>query len=340
MLNKEFILSRITPYLNKARELSESEFYELFRDLSHKEHYEIINIMIENNIDYIDEKQEEMDALCQTSLLSSSPTIDYEKLKNISNEVLCVMAQNGDASALSALLDKNKRFIYKIALQANYSFKQNSLTLDDLFQEGNLGAIEAIHHFDVTQDIKFVTYSWHWIRQKITRAIMDKGFLIRIPVHKFDKMIKVLNCQKQNQYTTPKELSILINDLSEDEIIELLIISENYINTTSLNTLVGEDHSTELAELLPHNEEITLEDEIMSKMLQLELTTVLSTLKDRERQVLELRFGLVDGKQRTLEEVGEIFHVTHERIRQIEAKALRKLRHLTKTLRLKDFLNQ
>lgn len=337
MLNKDFILSLISPLLNSKNELSEAEFFELFGHLEQKEQYEVVNIMIENNIDYIDEKEEESKELDKTNLFVSTST-EHRALKNLSNELLCHMAQNGNPYAVSAIIENNKRFIYKIALKVNDVFKQNSLSLEDLFQEGCIGVLEAIKCFDTSKDIKFVTYSWHWIRQKIGRAIMDTGYLIRIPVHKFDKMIKVLNCQKQNIDASTAELSNILGDINEDEVIEVLIISENYLNTTSLNVLVGEDHSTELADILPHEPEMTLEDEIILHSLQEEINKVLQTLTTREQKILDLRFGITDGDVRTLEEVGEICNVTRERIRQIQANALRKLRYPSKSKKLKDFL--
>ena len=337
MLNKEFILNRIKPVLNKNREISEIEFLDLFGNLTHIEQYEIINIFIENDIEYVDEKEDETNALNQIQHLQiSSPVINYKRLKNITNEQLCVMAQEGNQSAMEALLDNNKRFVYKIALQISHSYKQNSLTIDDLFQEGNIGAMEAVQHFDVTKDNKFVTYSWHWIRQKIVRAIMDKGYLIRIPVHKFEKMIKVLNCRKNNIGASSKELSLILDGISEVEINELIIISENYLNTSSLNVLVGEDQTTELAELLPCNDNCTLEDTVIQKLLKLEIDTLLSILTDRERRIIEFRFGFVGGKEYTLEEIRQEFNVTCERIRQIETRALRKLRNHSRSKKTKE----
>lgn len=338
MLNKDFILTLIAPLLNCKNEISESEFFELFGNLEPKEQYEVINIMIENNIDYVDEKEEETKELQKLDLFVSTAT-EYKNIKSLSNELLCHMAQNGDKTAMSAIIENNRRFIYKIALHVNRVFKQNSLSIDDLFQEGCIGALEGVKNFDTTKDIKFVTYSWHWIRQKITRAIIETGYVIRIPVHKFDKMIKVLNCQKQNIDASTAELSCILGDMYEDEVIELLIISENYLNTTSLNSLVGEDQSTELADILPFVPEMTLEDEIMFSSLQTEICKVLHTLTAKEQRILELRFGIEDGRERTLEEVGTIYNVTRERIRQIEAKALRKLRHPTRLKKLKDFLD-
>lgn len=330
MLNKNFILSRIYPFLNKNNELSEAQFFELFGNLEQKEQYEIINIMIDNNIDYVEEKEEES---------SLSYVTEYRDLKHISNEMLCHMAQNGDQSATAALIENNKLFIYKIALQINYSFNQHSLSMDDLFQEGCLGVLEAIKNFDITKDNKFITYSWYWIKQRITRAIMDTGFIIRIPVHKFEKMIRILNCLKQNQNATHKELSFILETISENEVLELLSIYENYLNTTSLNLLIDEDSTTELRELLPYEPDITLEDKIIYNSLKTELNNVLSTLNSREQRILELRFGILDGKEHTLEEIGSIYKVTRERIRQIEAKAFKKLRHPSRANRIKDFID-
>lgn len=340
MLNEEFILNLIMPHLNDKKELSEFEFNELFSDLTRQEQYEIINLMIQHDIEYVDEKSEETAILGRATVLSTPLTfLNHKQLMYISNEQLCVMAQNGDRNAMAALLEKNKRFVYQMAYKLSNQYKHNCLSLEDLFQEGNLGLMDAARNFDISKDNKFTTYSWHWIRQKITRAIVDTGFIIRVPVHKFEKMMKLFHCQRLNPDATAEELSKLLDGISVQEIYELRVISENYINTTSLNVLVGEDESSELADFIPSDSEISLEDEVAGIILKENIARVLTTLKTRERNVLELRFGLTDGQEHTLEEVGVAFNVTRERIRQIEAKALKKLRHPARAKILKDFLN-
>lgn len=337
MLNKEFILNRITPILNKKREISEAEFLELFGALERKEQYEIIDILIENNIEYVDEKEEETKQMDKLPILAT-PNVQYEQLKNISNEMLCHMAQNGDTNATATLVEKNKRFIYQVATQVAKNFKENALTIEDLYQEGVLGILASINHFDESKDIKFVTYSWHWIRQKVERAIIDSGFVIRIPVHQFDKMIKVLACQRKNAHATVEDIAELLPEFSKDEIVDLLMISANYLNVTSLNTLVGENQDSELIEFVPCVDEILPEDLVISSAMQGELFNLLNRLNCREQEVLKLRYGLTGEREQTLEEIGRKYHVTRERVRQIEEKALRKLKYYTRFKSIDDFI--
>lgn len=338
LLNEEYILKLIKPYLNKNREISEFEFNELFFLLTKLEQYEIINIFIKNNIDYVDEKTEESKVLDDAIILRKAPPVNYKNLMNLTNEQLCVMAQSGDDVALSALLEKNKRFIYQMALKLNKQYHQNCMTLEDLFQEGVLGMIEAVNKFDLNKDFKFLTYSWHWIRQKIIRAIVNDGYLIRIPVHLFDQMAKIVKFRRNNPEVSLKEIAQTFNEYSEKEIVNLLMLAENYLITTSLNSLIGEDQSTELEEVLPIDDEISVEDIVISNALKKEIQYALNKLTDREKTVMELRFGINSGSTKTLEEVGMILGVTRERIRQIEGRSFRKLRNPNITKHLEEFL--
>ena len=198
MLNERYILNLIEPYLNSKRELSEFEFFELFSSLSKQEQYEVIDIMINNDIEYVDAKEEETQLMENVPVLvSRTENKDYKRFMALTNEELCVMYQQGEIAALAAILAKNKRFIYQLALKIQYEYRAPALTVDDLFMEGNIGLIEAINKFDVSKGYQFLTYAWHWIRQKIVRAAMDTGYTIRIPVHLFEEIIKVNNCRKK-----------------------------------------------------------------------------------------------------------------------------------------------
>lgn len=345
MLNEQYILNLISPYLNTKRELSEFEFFELFSELEKQEQYEVINIMIKNNIDYVLEKEEEAKALEDVQILnvqSQEENRDFRKMMQLTNEQLCVMYQKGDETALVALLEKNKRFVYQMAIKISEEYRQQALTVEDLYMEGNLGLLEAANKFDVTKGFMFTTYSWHWIRQKIVRTAIDTGYMIRIPVHLFDKLVKVNNCRRRHSDATFDELLQFLQEddnmlLTPGTLDELIAYSDLYMNTSSLNDVIGEEGDTERIEFIP-DESMAVEEIALGDQLKQDLREVLSTLTDREQKVLDLRFGLTNGHEMTLEEVGEIYGVTRERIRQIEAKALRKLRHPLRLNRIKDYL--
>lgn len=343
MLNEQYILSLMHPYLNSKRELSEFEFFELFSGLDRREQYEAVNIMIKNDLDLVDEKEEETKELESADILKTEDTgKDHRKMMQLTNEQLCVMFQQGNTIALAALMEKNKRFVYQMAMKIAKEYKQQSLTVEDLYMEGNLGLIEAAKKFDVEMDYKFTTYSWHWIRQKIVRCAIDTGYMIRIPVHLFDKLIKVNNCRRRHSGASFSELLDYLRtedemELSPGILEELIAYSDLYMNTVSLNDIIGEEDDTERIEFVP-DEKMNTENVILGECLKRDMREVLNTLTERERKVLDLRFGLTSGHEMTLEQVGKIYNVTRERIRQIEAKALRKLRHPSRSKKLKDYL--
>ena len=339
MLNKSYILSLISPYLNGKREISEFEFFELFSELDKKEQYEVINIMIDNDIELVDEKEEEAADLEDVDILQSTDAgTDYQNLMHLTNEELAVMFKRGEKPALTALIEKNKKLVYKIASKLFKEYRQNSLTVDDLYMEGNMGIIEAATRFELEKESKFTTYAVPWIRQKIIRAIMNTGFTIRIPVHFFEVIIKVNNCRKRHADATIDELLIYLREedkmpIDRQKLCDVITYSDLYMNTTSLNDVVGEDGDLERIELIPDDKE-NPEEEVIYNCLQKDLDDVLSTLSEREKNILDLRFGLSSGTEMTLEQVGEIYNVTRERIRQIEAKAIRKLRHPSRSKKI------
>ena len=343
MLNEQYIISLMQPYLNSERELSEFEFFELFSELNRQEQYEVVNIMIKNDIELVEEKEEETKELDNASILHTQDSgKDYRKMMNLTNEQLCIMYQQGDATALAALMEKNQRFIYQIAMKIAKEYRQQSLTVEDLYMEGNIGLIEAAKKFDAGMNYKFTTYSWHWIRQKIVRSVIDTGYMIRIPVHLFEMLIKVNNCRRHHNGSSFDELLEYLRveeemELSPAKLQELITYSELYINSASLNDVIGEDGDAERIEFI-QDENINTEDVIIAERLKEDLMTVLNTLTERERNVLDLRFGLTSGHEMTLEQVGELYHVTRERIRQIEAKALKKLRYPLCSKKLKGYL--
>ena len=257
-------------------------------------------------------------------------------LSNEEEKELAIAVENGDLEAKQRLAEANLRLVVSIAKR----YVGRGMQFLDLIQEGNMGLMKAVDKFDYSKGFKFSTYATWWIRQAITRAIADQARTIRIPVHMVETINKLVREQRNllqelGQDPTPEQIAERM-EMTPDKVREILKIAQEPV---SLETPIGEEEDSHLGDFIPDDDAPAPAEAASLVLLKEQINQVLSTLTEREEKVLRLRFGLEDGRSRTLEEVGQQFNVTRERIRQIEAKALRKLRHPNRSNKVRDYLD-
>ena len=315
--------------IEKFYETAEQIGIEVVRDMDEElkeiaSNEEEIDISVPDSISVDDHVRMYLKEIGKVPLLSTDDEVELARLMS-----------DGDEAAKKRLTEANLRLVVSIAKR----YVGRGMLFLDLIQEGNLGLIKAVEKFDYSKGYKFSTYATWWIRQAITRAIADQARTIRIPVHMVETINKLIRVSRQllqelGRDPQPEEIAKEMN-MSVDKVREIMKIAQEPV---SLETPIGEEEDSHLGDFIPDDDAPAPSELASFMLLKEQLMGVLDTLTSREEKVLRLRFGLDDGRPRTLEEVGKVFNVTRERIRQIEAKALRKLRHPSRSKKLKDFL--
>lgn len=369
-MNEELIMKMAEPNVKNGI-LTYSLFDRIYGMLSRKEQYQVCEILNKNNIQLEDTFDPEVFSGSSAEILGgensaadqeaeedSEPLFDESVFKDPkgfeeylffpdtvkqSNDTLVRLAQEGNRQAKQDLCIKNEKLVWKYA-NGYYRYFGNDLDFEDLMQAGFMGLLTAAEKFDFRKDSAFSTYAVVWIKQAISRQVFDQGYRVRIPVHMMEKIARMTRLD--NKYGSDgldyqQRVAQIAEDMEMpvDKVEELVELKYQFLGGVSLDTPVGEEEESSLGDFVPTDERYDVESQFLQSALSAAIDEVLSTLKPKEERIIRLRFGLFDGHPRTLEEVGKEYNVTRERIRQIEAKALRKLRHPSRSKKVKDYLN-
>ncbi|GIM44742.1 RNA polymerase sigma factor SigA [Collibacillus ludicampi] len=320
----EYLSEQGIEVMNESEDIVEDDDEDAHPHVEDDEDFDLDDLSVPPGVKINDPVRMYLKEIGRVPLLSAEEEIELAK-----------RIEQGDEEAKRRLAEANLRLVVSIAKR----YVGRGMLFLDLIQEGNMGLIKAVEKFDYQKGYKFSTYATWWIRQAITRAIADQARTIRIPVHMVETINKLIRISRQllqelGREPTPEEIAAEM-DMSPDKVREIMKIAQEPV---SLETPIGEEDDSHLGDFIEDQDALAPADAAAYELLKEQLEDVLDTLTEREENVLRLRFGLDDGRTRTLEEVGKVFGVTRERIRQIEAKALRKLRHPSRSKRLKDFL--
>ena len=367
-MNEELIMKMAEPNIKNGI-LTYELFDKIYGMLSRKEQYQVCEILNNNGIQLADvfddediassiedlpEPEESFDVISEgvsiplfdDSIFKDSKSgkeyVYYSKDVKQSNDTLIRLIKEGNKQARQDICIKNEGLVRKY-VNIYYRYFGNDLDVEDLLQAGYIGVLTAADNFDFSKESAFSTYAIYWIKQSISRLIYEEGYRIRIPVHMMEKISRMTRLD--NQYGSEgmdyqQRIKHIAADMetTEEKVEEWIEIKHQFLSGVSLDTPVGEEEETPLGEFIPADKSYNVEDQVFQSSLSSALDEILSSLNQREEKILRLRYGLYDGHPKTLEEVGKEFGVTRERIRQIEAKALRKLRHPTKTRKIKDYI--
>ena len=364
-MNEEIVLQMAKPYVENGV-LSYDLFDRIYNMLSLREQYQVCEILFNHNIQLSDpvdlshdgirsgNGSENLLADTNKSALfgdtifkdtkSSNEYVFYTGKVNQSNETLIKLIQEGNKQARQDICIKNEGLVRKYA-NAYYHYFGNDLEFDDLMQAGFLGLLLATEKYNFAKESAFSTYAVFWIKQAISRQIYDEGYRIRIPVHMMEKIARMTRLDNKygiDSMDYRKRIQCIAQEMeiTEDEVEKLIELKHQFLGNVSLDTPLGEEEESTIGEFIPADEEYDVENIVINNALSSLLDTLLATLPQKEEKILRMRFGFYDGNPKTLEEIGKEFGVTRERIRQIEEKALRKLRHPTRVNKIKPFLEE